>query len=122
MRTSRFLLLTAAMAAATAGLGWWSVVLVSALWTIVTRHERAHPISVALSASLAWALLLGVMALRGPIATVAQVLGGILTVGAIGVFALTLLLPALLAGATAVVAGSAVGSAVGRADGRPQSS
>lgn len=103
MRTSRFLLLALAMAAATAALDWWSVALVAALWTALSRAERPHPVSVALAASVGWALLIGVMAMRGPVMTVASVLGGILPVGTLGILALTLLYPALLAGAAAVL-------------------
>ncbi|MCX5764604.1 MAG: hypothetical protein NTU67_08270 [Gemmatimonadetes bacterium] len=43
------------------------------------------------------------MSLRGPVARVSEVLGGIISVGTLGIFAVTLLFPALLAGSASVV-------------------
>lgn len=103
MRPMRFALLTVAMAAGTMAAGWWTVAAIAAGWSLLTRGERAHHISVATSAALSWALLLGVMSLRGPVARVSEILGSIIPVGTLGIFAVTLLFPALLAGSASIV-------------------
>ena len=108
MRPMRFALLTTAMTAGTMAAGWWTVAVIAAGWSLLTRSERAHHLTVATSAALSWALLLGVMSLRGPVARVSEILGGIIPVGTLGIFAVTLLFPALLAGSASVVTSALV--------------
>ena len=108
MRPTRFVILTAMMAAGTLSAGWWAVPVVATGWALHAQGGRAHHLSVATSAALSWALLLGVMALRGPVERVAEVLGGIIPVGSVGIVAMTLLFPALLAGTASVVAEAAL--------------
>jgi hypothetical protein len=110
MHPMRYLILTAMMAAGTVTVGWWAIPVVAALWCVLTRNARQHHAAVALSAALSWGVLLGVMAIRGPIDRVAEVLGGIIPVGAIGIFAVTLLFPALLAGAASMVTAALAGA------------
>ncbi len=106
MHPMRFFILTAMMTAATVTAGWWGVAVVAAVWVVLTRSSRQHHWTVATSAGASWGLLLGAMALRGPVDRVSDVLGGIIPVGAIGIVAVTLLFPALLAGLASVVTGA----------------
>jgi len=92
MRPTRFVILTAMMAAGTLSAGWWAVPVVATGWALLAQGGRAHHLSVATSAALSWALLLG----------------GIIPVGSVGIVAMTLLFPALLAGTASVVAEAAL--------------
>ena len=104
MRISRFLLLSVAFAVGTAAVGWWAVPAVAVLWTVLTKNERSHPMFVGLAALLAWCALLAVAATRGPVMVLAEVVGGIVSIGAAGALCITLVYPALVAALAAVVA------------------
>ena len=100
----RVLLVALLAGAATAAAGWWAVPLVAGGWTRVARRDR-HPVrSCAVGAALAWALLLGIGALQGPVDAVARKAGGIFGMPGWAFVLLTLLFPALLAAAAAQVA------------------
>jgi hypothetical protein len=106
MRTLRLALLAAAMAVATVAFGWWGIPVVGAAWGVVARRQRGPALSAALAAMLAWGALLIVAAARGPVGTLAHELGSVFALKAIGVYAITLALPGLLAVTAAVVARS----------------
>jgi hypothetical protein len=93
--------LAALVAAGTAAVGWWTVPLLAALWVQVVPRLR-HPVrTCVLGGALGWALLLGWTALHGPVGVVAQRVGGVLRLPGWGLILVTLLFPAVLAGAAA---------------------
>lgn len=105
-----FLTLALAVALGTWAFGWGAVVVVSGAWAYIRRTDNAVPLLAAIAALVAWGGLLGVQALQGPVARVADVVGAAMQVGAGPLVLLTLAFPALLAGATAgVVRGIASG-------------
>ena len=59
--------LTLAIGVATVWLGWWTVPLVGGGWGVARRGEGYPALTVAVSASLAWVLLLAVTSLQGPV-------------------------------------------------------
>ena len=89
---------------ATAAGGWWTVPLVAAAWTRISRRDRHPAGSCAAGAALAWAFLLGIGALQGPVDSVARCLGPIVGVPGWAYVLLTLVFPALLAATAAQVA------------------
>jgi hypothetical protein len=93
----RLVLLAAAMAVATAAFGWWAVPVIAALWGLIARRQRGTALAAGFAGMLAWAALLALDAVRGPMGPLAQSLGGLLSVKAIAVYAVTLALPGLLA-------------------------
>lgn len=102
----RLALLAAAMAAAT-WIAWWLVPVVGAAFGAVTHKQKGSALVAGLAAMLAWGALLLVLSSQGPIGTVASTVGGVLSVRAVGVYALTLAFPGLLAATAALVARSA---------------
>lgn len=98
----RYALLAAGFAVATYGLGWWSVPLVAALWGFFSPD--AHRVrNAGLAAAAGWAALLLLDAARGPVGAMAAQLGELMNLPAFGLYALTLLFPALLAWSAAAV-------------------
>ena len=96
--------LAAVTAVASAWVGWWTVPLVAAAWAFA-RHGEGRPISTsAVSASLAWVVLLGITAFQGPVGELSRQVGGVMGISGLGPLVLTLLYPAALAGAAAAVA------------------
>ncbi len=96
LRTAAF---AALVAVGTTLGGWWTVPLLAALWVRVLPRSGVR--SCLLGAALGWALLLGGTAVDGPVGLVAQRAGGVFQVPAWGFVLVTLLFPALLAGAAA---------------------
>lgn len=92
----KFLLLAEAFAVTTFGLGWWSVPLVAAAWGLVSRSNR-KALFAALAALGGWTTLLLLDVVRGPVATMGLQLGGVMHLPAFGLYAFTLIFPALLA-------------------------
>jgi hypothetical protein len=105
-RLIRLALLTGAMAVATVAFGWWGVPAVVAAWGVVARRQRGTALAAALAGMLGWGALLVIAATRGPVGTLAQELGSVFALRAIGIYAITLALPGLLAITAAVVARS----------------
>jgi hypothetical protein len=96
--------LVLALAVATAVLGWWTVpVLAAAFGASRFAARRAWWIA-ALAGSVAWALLLAVSSLQGPVAALADKLGGVFGLPGFAVIGLTLIFPAVLAGSAAELA------------------
>lgn len=98
-----FVTLVAAMALGTWAFGWGAVVIVSGAWAWIRRADGAITLLSAVAGVAAWAVLLGLQAMQGPVGRVADVVGAAMQVGAGPLVLLTLAFPALLAGATAGV-------------------
>jgi hypothetical protein len=104
MQLARLVLLATAFAVATFALGWWAVPLVAAAYAAITTAQRGSAIISGLAAMLGWGALLAITASRGPVGTLAAELGGVLQIRPIGVYAVTIAFPGLLAISAAVVA------------------
>ena len=101
----RVLVVTAVCAAGTFLLGWWAIPLVAAVYCGGTaRQQRGGPVVVSVAAMLSWALLLAITASQGPVGTLAATLGGVLSLKPVGVYAVTIAYPGLLAISAAIVA------------------
>lgn len=102
------LVLTIGFAGATLIVGWWGIPVLAGAWGVWTRGRpparvRAASAS-AVSAALAWSLLLAWTAVRGPLPQLVATLGGVLGFPGILLVAATLAFGALLAwSATALV-------------------
>ena len=103
MQFSRFVLLATAFALATFVIGWWAVPLVAAVYAAITTQQRSSALVSGISAMLGWGALLAITASRGPIGTLATELGGVLQIKPMGVYAITIAFPGLLAISAAVV-------------------
>ena len=104
--------LAATIAVATAWVGWWTVPLVGAAWGF-GRHGEGWPVATsAVSASLAWVVLLAFTALRGPVGTLSGQVGGVMGIPGWLLILVFLIFPAALAGAAAAAA-TAVGKMTG---------
>ena len=104
MQLARLVLLATAFAVATFALGWWAVPLVAAGYAAITTAQRGSAIISGLAAMLGWGALLAITASRGPVGTLATELAGVLQFRPIGVYAVTIAFPGLLAISAAVVA------------------
>ncbi len=101
----RIALLTAAFAVATYVLGWWAVPLVAAIYAGITANQqRGSAIISAIAAMISWGVLLAITAAQGPVGILAGELGGVLSLKPIGVYAVTIAFPGLLAISAAIVA------------------
>lgn len=106
-----FAILVAAFTLA-AGIGWWTIPLVAALWGLL-RPRVARPAgTAAVAAGLAWMLWLVFDALRGrgALGTLATRLGGLLRVPVPALVLLVILFPALLAWSACALGGGLAGS------------
>ena len=93
------------IAATTVIAGWWTVPIVSALWTL-SLPRRGGVMLAALSGATAWGMLLLLLRRNGPVGAVDRVLSGTLQLPPGAGVGLTLAYAALLAGAAALVAQS----------------
>ncbi|HEX6575758.1 MAG TPA: hypothetical protein VF042_12390 [Gemmatimonadaceae bacterium] len=101
----KIILLAELFAVATYAFGWWTVPIIAALWTLLSRDTRRIRMA-AFCAALGWATLLALDTVKGPVPAMATRLGGVMHVPSIVLIILTLVLPALLAwSAAALVAG-----------------
>ncbi|HMA20574.1 MAG TPA: hypothetical protein VKO87_07200 [Gemmatimonadaceae bacterium] len=90
------ILIAELFAVATYALGWWTVPLIAAAWGFVSRDANAARYT-ALCAMAGWVTLLLLDAAKGPVASMAARLGGVMGIPAVLLYVLTLLFPALLA-------------------------
>jgi hypothetical protein len=113
-----FTALVAAFALAS-WLGWWAVPAVAALWGVLRPRVAAPAGLAALAASLAWGawLIADWAAGHGGFGTLAARLGGVMNLPAFVLILLTLLLAALLAWSSAVLAGAVAHSLAPRSGG-----
>ena len=116
MQFSRFVLLATAFALATFVAGWWAVPLVAAVYAAITTQQRSSAIVSGVSAMLGWGALLAITASRGPIGTLAAELGGVLQIKPMGVYAITIAFPGLLAISAAVVSRAVFATKRGSSD------
>jgi hypothetical protein len=99
----------AAMAALTWLVGWWGVLVAALVIGFVFRAEGGGGWRIAVAAALAWAALLAIDAVSGPVGLLGQRLGGVLRVPAVVLVLVTLLFPALLAWSAATLVAVALG-------------
>ncbi len=99
----RLLLVSAMMAAATVTFGWWGVPVVGAIYGVLGRTQRAGALIAGIAGMVSWAALLLWVSTQGPVGTLAATLGGVLSIKPVGVYALTLCFPGLLALTSAMV-------------------
>ena len=101
----RTLVVTVAFAAA-AAIGWWALPIAAAAFGALTYRDRGGPLVAGVAGMLAWAGILAYDAVRGPVGTVAETLGGVLQIRPIAVYVLTLAFAGLLSVCSAIVARS----------------
>lgn len=109
MFLTRLVLLATAFAIATFVVGWWAVPVVAAAYAAISSAQRSSAVVSGLAGMLGWAALLAIAASRGPVGTLATELGGILQIKTMGVYAVTIAFPGLLAISAAIVARAATG-------------
>jgi hypothetical protein len=98
----KYVLLAEGFAVATFALGWWTVPVVSVLWTIFTKGRYA-PRNVGFAAAGGWASLLVLDVVRGPVATMGDQLARVMGLPAWLLYVITLLFPGLLAWSAATI-------------------
>jgi hypothetical protein len=104
---SRVVLLATAFAIATWVLGWWAVPVVAAVYAAISSAQRSSAVVSGTAAMLGWGALLAIDASRGPVGTLAAELAGILRISPVGIYAVTIAYPGLLAISAAIVARAA---------------
>jgi hypothetical protein len=83
--------------------GWWVVPVLASGWVLGFPSDR-HPVrTTVVGAALGWGAVLGVDAMSGPVAAVASSLAATMGLPRGGFVAATMLFPALLAGAAALL-------------------
>ena len=102
----RLTLLALAFVAATIVAGWWALPVLGALWGWLNRGERWAGMRTGVAAAAGWLLLLGWNAMVGPLSQVAIKAGGVMGLHPLVLYAATLLLAGLAAGAAAGLAAS----------------
>lgn len=110
--------IAAVSAALTWVFGWWSVPVVALLSGWLLRRVRWAASLTGLGAALGWAVLLGIDALSGRVGALAARIGGIFTIGSVGIVALTLLFAFALAWSAAALAGTVPGATPRAGDAR----
>ena len=98
-RTSAFTVLAAA---GTVAAGWWIVPILAALWVRVLPSDR-KPGTAIVGAAAGWSALVALGWIHGHVPALARTLSAALGLPAWGFLAATLLFPALLAGAAALL-------------------
>ncbi len=99
----KYLLLSEAFAVTTYGLGWWSVPIVAAVWSVFSTD--AHRVrNAGLAAAAGWASLLLLDVWRGPVSTMADQLGALMGLPPFFLYAVTLAFPTILAWSAAIIA------------------
>ena len=104
----------AAMAALTWLIGWWGVLVAALVIGFVFRAESGGGWRIAVAGALAWAALLALDAVSGPVSLLGAKLGGVLRVPAAVLMLVTLLFPAMLAWSAATFAAVVVGKRTAR--------
>lgn len=102
-RAARVVAFAALAAGGTVAAGWWIVPVLAAAWVRVLPSDRRPIRTTTLGAALGWLALVGVVALHGHVLALAAALGAVLGLPRWGLLAATLVFPALLAGAAAVL-------------------
>jgi hypothetical protein len=102
-RGIRIALFGAITAVGTAAAGWWIVPILAALWVRVLPSDRGAVTTTMFGAAAGWLMLVGVVALQGPVPAVAAMCSAVLGLPRWGFPLVTLLFPATLAGTAAVL-------------------
>jgi len=102
-RGVRIALFGAITAVGTAGVGWWIVPVFTALWVRALPSDRSPVTTTMFGAAAGWLMLLGIVAFRGPVSAVAAICSATLGLPRWGFPLVTLLFPAALAGAAALL-------------------
>jgi hypothetical protein len=97
--------LTIAIAIATVVLGWWTVPVVSAIWTLAMPRRGGVTLA-AFSGATAWGVLLLIVRRDGPVGALDSILSAVLQMPPRAGIALTVLYAAVLAGSAALIAQS----------------
>ena len=90
-------------AVGTAVVGWWIVPILAALWMRVLPSDRSAVATTTVGAAAGWLILVGAMALQGPVPAVAAMCSAVLGLPRWGFPLVTVLFPAMLAGSAAVL-------------------
>src|SRR4029079_210024 len=101
-RAIKGILLAEAFAVATFALGWWTVPLIAAVYSLISNNPRRAR-TAAICALAGWATLLALDTVKGPVASMASRLGGVMGVPSIVLVILTLVFPAALAWSAAAL-------------------
>ena len=102
-RGVRVALFGAITAAGTAAVGWWIVPVLTVLWVRALPSDRSPVATTMFGAAGGWLTLLGAVAFRGPVPAVAAMCSATLGLPHWGFPLVTLLFPAALAGAAALL-------------------
>lgn len=108
------LVLAAAFALGTVVVGWWAVPVLGALAGALLGARARPGRWAALAAAVAWIGILAFAAAEGPVGTLARRLAGAMQLPVWGLYAVTLLFPALLAGTAALLGALVRSSDAGR--------
>jgi hypothetical protein len=92
-----------AMAALTWLLGWWGVLLAALVIGFVFRAEGGGGWRIAAAAAIAWAGLLAIDAVNGPVALVGARVAGAMRLPPVVLVVVTVLFPAMIAWSAATV-------------------
>jgi hypothetical protein len=103
MRALRIAVLTVLGAGATIVLGWWTLVVVGGLRGMPVLPRRGTAVEAAVAGGLAWALVLGWSALRGPVWRLAREVSPIFGLPPWGLLTVTLAFAIVAAGSAAMV-------------------
>jgi hypothetical protein len=96
-------LLALAIVVGTWWLGWWTVPVMGAAWG-VARYGRYPAWTAAVGAALAWVLLLGIAALRGPVGQMSRIVADVMALPGWAPLLAAVVFPAALAGTAARLA------------------
>jgi len=97
-----FVALCAALGVSTAIVGWWTVPLVAAAWSLAMPRRGGAMVS-ALAGAISWGAILAFNSLNHEVGRVAAVMGEIVGLPPWAMVGLTLAFSALLAGSAALV-------------------
>ena len=99
----QIVLLSIAVALATAIVGWYAVPVLGCLWGVISGRQERPALSYSLAAGLGWAILLVWAASQGPMSVLADRAAGVFGVRAEVLYAVTILFPVPVGWGAAVV-------------------
>jgi hypothetical protein len=99
----RIAILAALSVVGTVVAGWWTLVIVGVLRGLPVLPRRGAVAEAAAAGGLGWVVLLGWLAVRGPVSRLAREVGPIFGLPAWALFAVTPAFAIVVAGATALV-------------------
>lgn len=99
----QIVLLSIAVALATAAFGWYSVPILGLLWGVISREQDRAALAYSLAGGLGWAVLLVWTAAKGSLPVLADRTAGVLGVGGPVLYAVTILFAVAVAWGSAAV-------------------